>query len=148
MEKFKHFIFTGYLLLIAFVLAFNTHLLAKDIDTSLKVKEKQTSTPKVIYFYAPWCSACQKFGPMLKKTLSKYSNQIDFQSVNIDDPMNRSLVNKFQIHAIPATFIYDRNSKVVFGKSGLVNEQIISKVLNNINADTNLRQVANTKSTI
>lgn len=69
----------------------------------------KSEKPVVVYFFAPWCGPCHKFGPIfdeLAQELTDYS----LLKVNVDD--NHELAIQYGIFSIP-TLVMFQDGKVV-----------------------------------
>lgn len=69
----------------------------------------ESEKPVVVYFFAPWCGPCHKFGPIfdeLAQELTDYS----LVKVNVDD--NNELAIQYGIFSIP-TLVMFQNGKAV-----------------------------------
>ena len=53
----------------------------------------------LIDFWAEWCGPCKTFGPILEKWSNKYSNEIHFEKVNVDD--DPDMAAQFRVQSIP-----------------------------------------------
>lgn len=71
----------------------------------------------VVDFWAEWCGACMSLSPILEDLAKKYSGQVVFGKVNIDQ--NSGLAQKFQITGIP-TLLFVKDGDFVDKIVGLV----------------------------
>ena len=80
----------------------------------VQLLEDSAGIPKtgnvVIDFYATWCGPCKRVAPMFQDLSEKYSAQIVFFKVDVDE--SPELVNLFDISAMP-TFVFLRDGQVV-----------------------------------
>jgi len=70
--------------------------------------------PKVLHFTSATMVPCQRVKPVLDQAQQKYSAQMQFQTVDFDDPANSSLLKKYDISAsqLPVTIFLDSNGQV------------------------------------
>lgn len=68
----------------------------------------------VVRFHAPWCSACQMFGPIFKAVSQQLPN-LAFGELNVD--ANPAASQRYQISSLPTTIIF-RAGKIVDRHSG------------------------------
>lgn len=57
----------------------------------------------VIDFWAEWCAPCKAMGKVIKELANKYSGEIVFGKLNIDE--NPETPRKFQVSGIPTLLI-------------------------------------------
>jgi thioredoxin-like negative regulator of GroEL len=120
--------------LLSIFLGSTSILLAKDSKQSPALIRVSTPVyrPRVLYFYANWCGTCRKFGPSLRQIVGAYRNYVDFQPIDVDNPSSRSLTQRFGIHSIPATYIFNSKGQKVFEKVGIVDQQSLYNVLKSV----------------
>ncbi len=87
--------------------------------------------PRVIEFYATWCGPCQAYGPIVEQCRTKYAGKIDFQRLDIDDPINIQSRQALSIHAVPTTFIFNRKGEEVTEFSGGIDFSTLDQYLQN-----------------
>ena len=77
------------------------------------------SKPTLVEFYADWCTTCQSMSPTLKSLKEKYTPEINFVMVNIDNPDNQTLIEEYQVSGVPQwNFLNSEgeNSQTLIGK--------------------------------
>ncbi len=79
--------------------------------------------PRIITFTAPWCPACQQLKPVLKQVMSNYSQSVDCDILNVDSKDNKDMVNLFSVRSIPATYVFDREGKLIFRHIGYISPE-------------------------
>ncbi len=57
--------------------------------------------PVLIDFNAWWCEPCNAMRPFMKDIEETYQGQIDFYSLNIDEPASAPLANQYRVSGIP-----------------------------------------------
>jgi thiol-disulfide isomerase/thioredoxin len=57
--------------------------------------------PTVVEFYAPWCESCKLGARDMLKLERRYAGQINFVTLNGDDPRNARVVDIFGVDSIP-----------------------------------------------
>jgi thiol-disulfide isomerase/thioredoxin len=84
-----------------------------DINTAQEYAAiTQSRKPNIIKYYAPWCQACDQMEPAFNKAAEKYSDQITFYRVNIDNKQLTYLSKKHKILGLPTTiFSKDKEEK-------------------------------------
>ncbi|MBY0356717.1 MAG: type IV pilus assembly protein PilM [Candidatus Obscuribacterales bacterium] len=80
---------------------------------------------KVLDFFATWCPPCQRMKPFIEQARQKYGEQIEFVTVDIDDPKNAQLVSRYNVKSVPNLFFLDPQGNLVTqlkGFGGTANE--------------------------
>lgn len=72
------------------------------------------SKPAFVDFWAAWCAPCRMIAPTFEKLAEKYSNEVNFAKVNVDEEPD--LAAQFGIRSIPTLLLV---------KDGKVAEQVI-----------------------
>lgn len=71
---------------------------------------------RVIKFWAPWCSPCKKYTPVLDSVIESFSDdEVLYQEVNIDDLPN--VASQYGVQGIPFT-VMEKDGAVVQSFSG------------------------------
>jgi thioredoxin len=82
--------------------------------------------PVFVDFWAEWCAPCKMLTPTFERLAEKYSAQVTFAKVNVDEMPD--LADKFAIRSIP-TLVLLQNGNVVERLIGLRGEQELAQVL-------------------
>jgi len=77
---------------------------------------KETQTPVIIDFYAPWCKPCKKVSPIFERSATQYSGKMKFLKVNVDEFY--ALSQTYQITAMPTVLVIDAKGSVVDRRVG------------------------------
>lgn len=80
----------------------------------------------VIDFFAPWCSPCKMFSPVVDKIAEEYKGSVKVGKVNIDE--DPELAQEFGVMSIP-TLIVMRDGKVLNRSVGLKSQKEIEKMI-------------------
>lgn len=80
--------------------------------------------PILALFYADWCHYCVKFMPVYQALSEKYSEDLNFAKVNVEDPKYEKVVNKIGITGFPTLFIIDPK----YDNKVLLSNAILGKV--------------------
>lgn len=135
---------------IAFVLFFASTLFfgyfrAKDtrpkigiehIESNPAIVELWKGRPKVIYFWATWCSICKVYGPILEANLKLLPSDYLFISVREADDgeslgkspdaekpvyiADYTLLKDWEVNAYPTTVFTDAEDHIVFADTGII----------------------------
>ena len=73
----------------------------------------------LIDFWAEWCGPCKTFGPILEKTIAKYSDQIHLEKVDVDK--QQDLAAQFRVQSIP-TIVLLKDGKIAGASQGALTE--------------------------
>lgn len=96
--------------------------LANMKEVAAPAKAVSTGRPSVIDFFAVWCVPCKKFEPTFNKVAGDYKGKVDFLHVDVDDPKQKKLVDKYKITVMP-TFVF----RDATGKARLINEGVMKE---------------------
>jgi len=66
------------------------------------------SKPVLVDFWADWCGPCHMMAPVVEALATKYSEQMDFAKLNVDE--NPRIAERYMVHSIP-TFIIFKDGK-------------------------------------
>ncbi len=71
---------------------------------------QSANKPMLLFFYADWCTYCQRFMPKLKLIDAIYKNAYSIVMINCEDPMNKKIVDDYYISVYPTLYISDRKN--------------------------------------
>ena len=94
------------ILLFIFIINSSTTIISNDINNKDKII--------IYYFYADWCSYCQKFKPEFEIFIKLINNDNDIIIKTINDCDNKELCNKFNITGFPSIIINYNNTNYVY----------------------------------
>jgi thioredoxin 1 len=63
--------------------------------------EKQTIKPTIMDFQAAWCRPCRELRPVLAKIEKKYAGKVNVITVDVEDPANQELVERYGVTVLP-----------------------------------------------
>lgn len=69
--------------------------------------------PKVYDFYTNWCVPCKVMAPIFEELKTTYKGKIDMQSLDAEDPANKTLVDKYSVSGYPTFIFVDGSGKQV-----------------------------------
>lgn len=90
---------------------------------------KDTKTPVIVDFWAPWCGPCQMMSPMFESLSNKYKGKLKFVKINTDEEPN--IAQKFQIQGVPCLVII-KGSKEIDRIVGYAPESSLKQRIDNI----------------
>ncbi len=87
-----------------------------DLDGLKKIlqRDPKDTRPLLINFWATWCDGCREEFPDLVKIDNDYRGKLNFVSVTLH------AVDATWDGALPATYLYDKDGKVVFKYFGAI----------------------------
>lgn len=65
--------------------------------------------PVLIIFQAQWCAFCKNFAPTYERVATYLTAEENFQVGKVDIDSNQALAARFDVHSIPAIFLYREN---------------------------------------
>src|SRR4030095_9386296 len=88
--------------------------------------------PTVLDFYASLFQPCKDPEPLIAKAKSEYGEQVNFVSVNVDDPNNEQIIDLYGVSPIPTVVFLSPNGEVVTYSIGFSGENSINTGLKKI----------------
>jgi len=79
-------------------------------------------------FWASWCGPCKVMAPVIDDIEEKYKGKITIKKMEVDDPSNQALVDKYQVMSIP-TYLIEKNGMVVSQLVGAQSKKAITEEL-------------------
>lgn len=80
-----------------------------DFHTGISWEEaRQNEKSTIINFYVDWCSACKKFAPVFDNYRKQLKSEYNFVTIKADCPLNRKIVNNFDIPGYPTVYFIDK----------------------------------------
>ncbi|HEY9788424.1 MAG TPA: alpha/beta fold hydrolase [Candidatus Obscuribacterales bacterium] len=67
---------------------------------------------KVYIFSAKWCEPCKDLEPIINEAKRRFGTRIEFVTVDVDDPSNEPLVEKYNVSPIPTIVFVRPNGQV------------------------------------
>ena len=82
------------------------------IETVEQYRDRVTNVrkPMLIEFYANWCGACKRVGPVVDELAGEYGDRVYFYRVDIDK--SRELAKENSVEGVPTTIFYARGAEV------------------------------------
>ena len=87
----------------------------------------QGNTLVFVDFFATWCGPCKMMHPVLEG-LKKQLGEVKIVKIDIDSPVNRQLVNSYQVQAVPTLMLF-KAGKMVWRQSGAMQATQIRQVI-------------------
>ena len=85
--------------------------------------------PALVMFYAPWCTYCQAYLPVIEEIAKEFGDRLQVIKVNVDKNVAAAL--RYSIRATP-TFIFFHKGKVLWKKAGQVTKTELSDKIFNL----------------
>ena len=108
------------------------HMETSSAATTVKLTEENfeslsnSDRPMFVDFWAEWCGPCRVMDPVVEKLATKYSGQMVFGKVNVDEEMNIS--SRYQVFSIP-TFMVFKKGQPMDAVIGAVGEASLERLV-------------------
>ncbi len=89
----------------------------------------ESSTPVLVYFWAPWCGLCRVIEPLLTRLQAEWGGQLKVVGINADQ--NLKLANTYRLKSLP-TFIFFVEGKMVHRLENFHGRDDLQKALSKI----------------
>ena len=88
----------------------------------------QGNTLEFVDFFATWCGPCKMMHPVLEGLKKQLGERVKIVKIDIDSPVNRQLVNSYQVQAVPTLMLF-KAGKMVWRQSGAMQATQIRQVI-------------------
>ena len=88
----------------------------------------QGNTLVFVDFFATWCGPCKMMHPVLEGLKKQLGERVKIVKIDIDSPVNRQLVNSYQVQAVPTLMLF-KAGKIVWQQSGAMQATQIRQVI-------------------
>ena len=88
----------------------------------------QGNTLVFVDFFATWCVPCKMMHPVLEGLKKQLGERVKIVKIDIDSPVNRQLVNSYQVQAVPTLMLF-KAGKMVWRQSGAMQATQIRQVI-------------------
>ena len=78
--------------------------------------------------FATWCGPCKMMHPVLEGLKKQLGERVKIVKIDIDSPVNRQLVNSYQVQAVPTLMLF-KAGKMVWRQSGAMQATQIRQVI-------------------
>lgn len=86
-----------------------------------------TELPLLVDFHTKWCAPCRKMAPVIDKLQKEFEGRATVLRVDADN--SKDVAKEYQIKGVPV-FILFENGKEVWRNMGLMEEEVLRKVIN------------------
>ena len=88
----------------------------------------QGNTLVFVDFFATWCGPCKMMHPVLEGLKKQLGERVKIVKIDINSPVNRQLVNSYQVQAVPTLMLF-KAGKMVWRQSGAMQATQIRQVI-------------------
>lgn len=85
-----------------------------------------STTPTLVYFYAPWCVPCKLLRPVVDQVVGEFGEAIN--SIEIDVEIEKGKVRRYKIKGVP-TLILFKNGTPLWRHTGVMPIEDIRTVI-------------------
>ncbi|MCX4165045.1 MULTISPECIES: co-chaperone YbbN [Paraburkholderia] len=75
-------------------------------DAKFEIDVAHTTSPVLLYFWAPWSEPCGAIDPLLDQVARHHTSRLKIVRVNVDE--HEAIVKRFDIHRIPTVLFFDK----------------------------------------
>ncbi|MEK7170789.1 MAG: thioredoxin [Patescibacteria group bacterium] len=80
-------------------------------------------------FWAAWCGPCKVMHPIVEEIEKEFAGKIKVVKINVDEPNNQAIIERYQIGAMP-TYIIEKKGQVVSSFVGAQSKTVLVNALN------------------
>ena len=73
-------------------------------DATFEETVKNSGTPILVDFWAPWCGPCRMVAPIVEELAEEYDGKVEFVKLNTDDNPNTAIT--YGIRSIPTLLVF------------------------------------------
>ena len=95
-------------------------------DATFEQEVKNSETPVLVDFWAPWCMPCRKLSPIIDEVAQEYEGRIKTVKINTDE--NIRVAQEYSISGIPSILIF-KNGEAVERLVGLMQKSSIANTI-------------------
>lgn len=97
--------------------------------SNIETKNPETESLELLQFYAEWCQPCRMMMPVIASIQQKQYDWLTIKQIDVD--AESIIANQFNIRSI-LTFVAIKNSKEVWRKAGMINENELLEILRSL----------------
>lgn len=87
---------------------------------------KDSGTPVLVDFWAPWCGPCKAIAPILEEIAEEMAGKVKIYKVDVDE--SQEVAARYNIRAIPTLIVF-KNGSVVDQMIGMTSKSDLKSKL-------------------
>lgn len=91
-------------------------------------KMKASDKPLLVDFYAEWCGPCKMMTPQIEKLKELVGDKANIIKLNIDKPLNRSLVYEYHVQSVPTLILFHKG-ELRWRQSGVISADNLKEIM-------------------
>ncbi len=86
---------------------------SKEVSQSLIADAKNNHRPAWLLFHSQTCASCIEMEKVYQALKPEFEGKIAFVNIDVNDPLEKGLLEQYQINYIPTTFLLSGKGEIV-----------------------------------
>lgn len=103
---------------------------SQEVSQSLIADAKINHRPAWLLFHSQTCASCIEMEKVYQALKPEFEGKIALVNIDVNDPLEKGLLEQYQINYIPTTFLLDGNGKIISQYVGVLSIEEMREKLN------------------